>query len=270
MLNGFDVVHKYTDVYGFVTHYIGRIEARENEKKRFVPVVYGMLDGTAGWYNRHPEAPRPLYGLHRLAEHPDAPVVICEGEKAADAAHAMLPGYACVAWPNGAESVGRSDVSHIEARKVIIWPDNDEPGHKAAKILLEMLPRASILRVLDLPLGADAADVHTDEPLEWFRRRLQKPASRIKTGEEFMASFVAPDYIIDGIVQRTRLYACTSKTGHGKTAVWLYLGCMVMAGRNFAGLETTKGNVVFLAGENPDDLYSSISAMEIKSGLLTN
>jgi hypothetical protein len=83
---------------------------------------------------------------------------------------------------------------------------------------------------------------------------------QILSGAAFMGTFVAPDYIIDGLVQRTRLYACTSKTGHGKTAVWLYLACMVMIGRNIGILETTQGTVIFLAGENPDDLCGRMHA----------
>ncbi len=77
---------------------------------------------------------------------------------------------------------------------------------------------------------------------------------RILSAAEFMAGFEPPDYVIDGIIQRGRLYALTSPTGHGKTAVALYDGCMVAAGRNIGGIEVMQGPVVFLAGENPDDL----------------
>ena len=42
---------------------------------------------------------------------------------------------------------------------------------------------------------------------------------------DFMATYKTPDYIVDGIVQRGRLYALTSPTGHGKTAVAQYIGC---------------------------------------------
>lgn len=70
----------------------------------------------------------------------------------------------------------------------------------------------------------------------------------------FMEAFEPPDYILDGIIQRGRLYALTSPTGHGKTAVALYAACMIAAGRNLGAVEVTQGAVVFLAGENPDDL----------------
>jgi len=78
--------------------------------------------------------------------------------------------------------------------------------------------------------------------------------TRIVTGTDFVSSFVPPDWLIDGIVQRGRLYACTSLTGHGKTAVWLYNACMLHAGRKVGHLEAEPGNTLILAGENPEDL----------------
>lgn len=89
-----------------------------------------------------------------------------------------------------------------------------------------------------------------------------KPSNaRILTGADFVASFVPPDWLIDGLVQSGRLYACTSPTGHGKTAVWLYNACMIQAGRKVANLETEFGNVVILAGENPEDLKARMLGM---------
>ena len=61
---------------------------------------------------------------------------------------------------------------------------------------------------------------------------------RILSGAEFIAGHTPPVWLIDGIVQRSRLYACTSPTGHGKTAVWLFNACMVQAGRMIGQLET--------------------------------
>lgn len=83
----------------------------------------------------------------------------------------------------------------------------------------------------------------------------------IVSGSDFVASYSPPDWLIDGIVQRGRLYACTSLTGHGKTAVWLYNACMIQAGRNVAHLEAEAGNVLYLAGENPEDLKTRMLGM---------
>jgi hypothetical protein len=93
---------------------------------------------------------------------------------------------------------------------------------------------------------------------------------KIFTGSEFIASFIPPDWLIDGIVQRGRLYACTSITGHGKTAVWLLIACMIQAGRKVGHLDAEQGNVLILAGENPEDLKARMLGMARAFGLRAN
>jgi AAA domain len=88
-----------------------------------------------------------------------------------------------------------------------------------------------------------------------------KDPARILTGAAFITRHVPPVWLIDGIVQRSRLYACTSLTGHGKTAVWLFNACMIHAGRAIGNLDVFKGNVLFLAGENPADLEARMIGM---------
>jgi hypothetical protein len=87
------------------------------------------------------------------------------------------------------------------------------------------------------------------------------PPDRIRIGDDFVTSFTPPDWLIDGIVQRGRLYACTSLTGHGKTAVWLYIACMVHAHRMIGNLDVTAGHVLYIAGENPEDLKARMHGM---------
>jgi hypothetical protein len=84
---------------------------------------------------------------------------------------------------------------------------------------------------------------------------------RILTGADFIARHVPPVWMIVGIVQRSRLYACTSLTGHGKTAVWLFNACMIHAGRMIGQLDVSLGNVLILAGENPADLEARMIGM---------
>lgn len=92
-------------------------------------------------------------------------------------------------------------------------------------------------------------------------------AGRILTGDAFISSFIPPDWLIDGVVQRSRLYACTSLTGHGKTAIWAYNACMIQAGRPIGNLEVCQGNVLYLAGENPEDLKARLHGMCLAYGL---
>jgi hypothetical protein len=44
-----------------------------------------------------------------LAERPNAPVIITEGGKAADAAGKLLPGQVAVTSPNGSKSLSKAD-----------------------------------------------------------------------------------------------------------------------------------------------------------------
>lgn len=84
----------------------------------------------------------------------------------------------------------------------------------------------------------------------------------------FLATFTMPDYLVDGIIQRGRLHALTSPTGHGKTAVALFLACMMAMDRNIGSIEVTQGDVLFLAGENPDDLCVRLHAACQHYGIL--
>lgn len=83
---------------------------------------------------------------------------------------------------------------------------------------------------------------------------------RIITGAEFNRLWQPPDWLVDGIIQRGRLYACTSVAGHGKTAVFLYVSCMVMTGEYVGTMRTSRGKVVYLAGENPADFCDRTNA----------
>jgi hypothetical protein len=76
----------------------------------------------------------------------------------------------------------------------------------------------------------------------------------IITGNEFVDGFVAPDYIVDDIIQRGRLLSLTAKTGHGKTAIATSLMFSFAHGVPFGGRPVEQGKVLFLAGENPDDV----------------
>lgn len=81
-----------------------------------------------------------------------------------------------------------------------------------------------------------------------------KPLPLILTATQFVAGFTPPDYLIDGIAQRGYLYSLTARTGHGKTAVGMYLAQAIARGQTVKGREVKAGTVLYLAGENPDDI----------------
>jgi putative DNA primase/helicase len=75
-------------------------------------------------------APRPLYRLHDLAASNDMPVLIAEGEKAADAGATLLTSHVSIGWCGGTAGISHTDWSPLAGRTVILWPDNDDPGRK--------------------------------------------------------------------------------------------------------------------------------------------
>jgi uncharacterized protein (DUF927 family) len=99
-------------------------------KKVFAPLTWcERADGqTKQWRWQGLPDPRPLLRLDELAQRNDAPVVLCEGEKASDAAAELLPSYVATCWPNGSNSWHKADLTQLKGRNVVLWPDNDDSG----------------------------------------------------------------------------------------------------------------------------------------------
>src|SRR5712691_3253502 len=74
----------YRDADGKLLGYMLRFNEPDGGKE-FLPATYcqAVTTGAHEWRWKAWPAPRPLYGLDRLAQRPAAPVVVCEGEKAA-------------------------------------------------------------------------------------------------------------------------------------------------------------------------------------------
>lgn len=117
--------------------------------KEVLPMVWARNSdtGVEEWrWMAFPE-PRPLYGLDRLAARPDAPVMLVEGEKCADAGHSELPELVVVSWPGGGKADGKVDWSPLAGRKVITWADAD-----AKRVPLTPDERAAGIEQLSKPL----------------------------------------------------------------------------------------------------------------------
>ena len=152
----------YTDTAGRVLGYVHRYEKR----KQFRPLtLWRHAAGSAlewRWKSWPPK--RPLYGLARLTEKPTAPVVVCEGEKSADAAQRLLPGFAAVTSPNGSKSAGKADWTPLHGRDVTIWPDADAAGLDYARAVAKAATEVGAASVVivsppaDAKVGWDGAD----------------------------------------------------------------------------------------------------------------
>lgn len=101
--------------------------------KRFRPItLWSDSQGILHLLLKAPPSPRAIYSLHLLAKRPESPVLVVEGEKAADAASKLFPGFV-VTTSGSATSASSADWSPLAGRDVVIWPDADEPGRRYAE-----------------------------------------------------------------------------------------------------------------------------------------
>jgi len=121
----------YPDAEGKPLFYACRFD-KGNGEKVVKPATYWRNGEHKDWQWQALPAPRPLYGLDRLAKSPDAPVMVTEGEKTADAAQVIFPDFVAVTSPGGSNAAKHADWNPLEGRKVVISPDHDEAGKKYA------------------------------------------------------------------------------------------------------------------------------------------
>ncbi|MDD2137467.1 DUF927 domain-containing protein [Pseudomonas kurunegalensis] len=124
-------------------------------RKVFAPLTWCKHsgNGSLAWRWQSLSEPRPLLRLDELAKRPSAPVVLCEGEKAADAAVELLPEHVATCWPNGTNSWQKSDFAALVGRDVLLWPDNDAPGLKCMDALADHLRKLGAATVQTVALA---------------------------------------------------------------------------------------------------------------------
>lgn len=158
LLAGWDHVYAYRGPAGELLRYVRRKDATPRRKKRILPLSWGTLAGVTGWHAKHAASPGGLYGLELLDGAGAKVVVVVEGEKSADAGRKLLPRNVVVTWAGGTNRAGEADWSPLAGRKVVIWPDPDKPGLKAAGQIAETL----------LGLGCAVGCVDVDAVAESF------------------------------------------------------------------------------------------------------
>jgi P4 family phage/plasmid primase-like protien len=156
--------YTYRDESGDVLFFVCRYDPADG-KKQFIPHSY-----TSGgnWLRKMWPNPRPLFGLELLSTGFETgggkSVLVVEGEKAAIAARILVgDNYDVVSWHGGVNAVDKADWSPVYNRRVLIWPDADEPGKscalKLAGLLIDKVISVKILNVPESTIdGWDAAD----------------------------------------------------------------------------------------------------------------
>lgn len=165
--------HDGLDVVGYVARYEAGTRGKD---KTFLQVTSRRHreTGELEWRWVGFDAPAPLYraDLHKGA------LVVVEGEKCVEHLRAAKIPACC--WPGGSGAVKKADWASLDAKKVILWPDNDDNGHKAMDHVAATLEARGVqvawVDVSDLPAKADAADLEPDDCLARIRAAKARPA----------------------------------------------------------------------------------------------
>lgn len=150
-------LHVYRGANGRIHNYQSRTEwidqQTQKRKKTFVPLTWTEK----GWTTVAPTYRIPYNYEALLDSGLDTPILIAEGEKAADRLikHQDELGVVILSWLSGSKSVHKTDWTCLQSRRVIYWPDADEPGAQCAIEIEEIARRVSAAscRILKLPEG---------------------------------------------------------------------------------------------------------------------
>ncbi len=84
-------------------------------------------------------------------------MIVCEGEKAAIAAQRLFPDRVATTWYSGAKAVRKAPWATLSGRDVLVWPDHDDAGSKAAQAVLNELRLVGCATIAVIDAAALAA-----------------------------------------------------------------------------------------------------------------
>lgn len=178
-----EMIFALRDLDGSLLGYECRYKGAEGRKEIRMWTWGARGDAAPSWGCGHFNVPRPLFGLERLAQFPDIQVQVFEGPKKADACKRLLTSYPSISWTGGAQAWHKHNWRPLKGRKVLLWPDADEPGwttcEKLAALLADPRGLACEVRLVDtnrMPEGWDVADAEAEgwdaaKLLAWVKPR---------------------------------------------------------------------------------------------------
>ncbi|MCA9444848.1 MAG: AAA family ATPase [Candidatus Omnitrophica bacterium] len=118
---------------------------------------------TEGFAFGAPPKPHPFYRSDQLDG--TKKIIVVEGEKCVHALSRF--GYPVTCWPGGCKAVKHADARFLAGRSLCLWPDNDQGGIDAMKVLAERvleIDSKTSIRVIDptrlnLEKAGDCADL---------------------------------------------------------------------------------------------------------------
>jgi hypothetical protein len=249
-----------------------RLEPGRNGRNKDCPWFHpdGRTPGLAGGVK---PVDLPLYGCERLQDHPCAPVVLVEGEKACDALVAR--GILAVATVTGAGTIPADAVLRVLAgRTVTRWPDADSGGREhmrriAARFLVLGIAHRAFDPWPERTDGADAADWTdateavqaalaaaplADAPPAGERERTPGGTvweRAVPVDALLVAEDASVDWIAEPVLAPGSFTILAAPRGLGKTHVALSLAVAVATGGVWCSRRITPGRVLLIDRDNP-------------------
>lgn len=262
--------YDYADAAGGLAYQVVRYAPKDFRQRR--------PDGD-GWTWSLNGVERVPYRLPELLAAPaDTTVYIPEGERDVDALIAAGAVATCNA--GGAGKWPATFAPHLAGRRVVILPDNDEPGRVHAEQVRVSLGEVATVHVLELPGLPDKGDVS-----DWLEAGgsveqlaelavgapplSETPKSRIpyRTPMQIAASTAEqPDWLVRGFVALGAVTEVDGKVkSSGKTTFVTHLVAAVLDGVLFLGMPTMKTKVVYISEQPPGSFREALA----RAGLLT-
>lgn len=257
--------YDYQDESGTLLFQVVRYEPKGFAQRR--------PDGRSGWVYDLKGARRVLYHLPRLCMADT--VYIVEGEQDADRLWSL--GFPATTNPQGAGKWREEYNESLRGKRVVILPDNDEPGEQhAVRVAHTLVPVAAavkIVRLPGLPAKGDVSDWldtgHTREELAELVRAtpLVQPEDLLGQGKDSSDNAASVlrwytvgqlrsetsaemHYLVDNLLAESSLSVIGGKIAVGKSTLARTLArCIMPGGPPFLGYTTKHGAVLYVAPE---------------------
>jgi hypothetical protein len=259
-------VWEYRDENNALSYVVGRfhldndgkplgLDKKGKQKKDFLPCFYyadgWQWSGTLDIY--------PLYGIEKLLSSKTKSVILCEGEKSADAGQLLFPNHIVMSLMGGAGRADKVDCTPLRGRKVYLWPDNDEPGFKAMQTLARRVSDAGghplIVNIPqewpegwdfanELPAGADLQAV-----LVAGKVFSESTVIRMRGTEVATTEYPSYPHIVENMLP-IGLSILGAPPKIGKSYFCEDMALCVATGRKFMGHNTRKGTVLYIHKEH--------------------
>lgn len=219
---------------------------------------------------KRPQGGYPLYRLPSLLANGDKPLLVVEGEKAAEAAHHLFGDrYEATTSIGGVEKGPHSDWTPARGRQVVIWPDADGKGrdhgaevaglcHAAGAAGVRMVETAQLPDGWDLadraPDGFDIEQAVSDSvscPAPYRAEQSQKRSGGawVTMAELLEGGDDIDSWVVDDMLPSGGLSMLSAKPKAGKSTMARCLALAIARGEPWLGRAVVGGAVLYLALE---------------------